>query len=75
MNIGTGEDLTIRELAGLVKDIVGFNGDIFWDTSRPDGTPKKQLDVSRLHRLGWRPALSLREGIEATYRDYRQASG
>jgi len=75
LNIGTGEDLTIRELAGLVKDIVGFNGDIFWDTSRPDGTPKKQLDVSRLHRLGWRPALSLRDGIEATYRDYRQASG
>ena len=75
LNIGTGDDLTIRELADLVKDVVGFNGDVVWDTSRPDGTPKKQLDVSRLQRLGWWPALSLRDGIEATYRDYRQASG
>lgn len=75
LNIGTGEDLTIRQLADLVKDVVGFKGDIFWDTSRPDGTPKKQLDVSRLNRLGWRPTLSLREGLDATYRDYLQASG
>jgi GDP-L-fucose synthase len=73
LNIGTGEDLTIRELADLVKDVVGFNGDVVWDTSRPDGTPKKQLDVSRLHRLGWRPALSLRDGIASTYRVYLQS--
>jgi GDP-L-fucose synthase len=74
LNVGTGEDLTIRASAELVKAVVGYHGDIVWDTSRPDGTPKKQLDVSRLNRLGWRPAISLRAGIEATYRDYRQAS-
>lgn len=73
LNIGTGEDLTIRELAGLVRDIVGYRGDIVWDTSRPDGTSKKQLDVSRLNRLGWRPSLSLRAGIESTYRVYLQS--
>jgi len=73
LNIGTGEDLTIRELAGLVGDIVGYDGDIVWDSSRPDGTFKKQLDVSRLKRLGWRPTLSLREGIESTYRVYLQS--
>jgi len=73
LNIGTGEDLPIRELAELVKDIVGYRGEIVWDTSRPDGTLKKQLDVSRLNRLGWRPTLSLRAGIEATYRVYLQS--
>lgn len=73
LNVGTGKDLTIRELAGLVKDVVGYHGDIVWDTARPDGTPKKQLDVSRLSRLGWRPALSLRDGIASTYRVYLQS--
>jgi len=73
MNIGTGEDLPIRDLADLVKDIVGYRGDIFWDASRPDGTPKKLLDVSRLNQLGWRPTLSLRAGIESTYRVYLQS--
>jgi GDP-L-fucose synthase len=73
LNIGTGEDLQIRELAGLVRDIVGYRGDIVWDASRPDGTPKKLLDVSRLNQLGWRPTLSLRAGIEATYRVYLQS--
>ncbi len=70
LNVGTGEDQTIRELADLVRQVVGYGGDIAWDASRPDGTPRKRLDVSRLKRLGWRPAISLRAGIEATYRDY-----
>ena len=70
LNVGTGQDQTIRELAELVKDVVGFQGEIVWDTSRPDGTPRKLLDVSRLKRLGWRPAISLGDGIAATYRAY-----
>jgi len=70
LNVGTGEDQTIRELADLVRGVVGFDGDIIWDASRPDGTPRKLLDVARLRRLGWRPAISLRAGIEATYRAY-----
>ena len=74
LNVGTGEDQTIRELADLVRSVVGFDGDIHWDATRPDGTPRKLLDVSRLRRLGWRPAIPLRKGIEATYRAYLQAS-
>ena len=73
LNVGTGEDLRIRELADLVKTVVGFDGDIVWDTSRPDGTPKKQLDVSRLKRLGWQPAIALRQGIASTYRAYLES--
>jgi len=73
LNVGTGKDQTIRELAEMVRDIVGFSGAIIWDASRPDGTPKKQLDVSRLTRLGWRPAISLREGIASTYRAYLES--
>ncbi|NIA08995.1 MAG: GDP-L-fucose synthase, partial [Nitrospiraceae bacterium] len=57
------------ELAGLVKEIVGFKGKIAWDTTRPDGTPRKLLDVSRLHRLGFKERIGLREGIEQVYRD------
>lgn len=67
VNIGTGKDLTIRDLAMLVKQIVGFNGALVWDRDRPDGTPRKLLDVSRLHALGWRTGGSLCQGIMATY--------
>jgi len=69
INIGTGRELTIRELAGLVKEIVGFKGKIIWDTTKPDGTPRKLLDVSRLHQLGFKESVGLREGIEQVYRD------
>jgi GDP-L-fucose synthase len=68
VNIGVGEDISIRELAELVKDITGYQGGIVNDTSKPDGTPRKLLDVSRLHALGWEAKIPLREGIEATYR-------
>jgi GDP-L-fucose synthase len=68
LNVGTGEDLSIRELAELICDVVGFDGDLTFDTSMPDGTPRKLLDVTRLRSLGWRPTIELRDGIESTYR-------
>jgi len=70
LNIGTGQDLTIRELAEMVKEIVGFHGEIKWNSSKPDGTFKKQLDVSRLNALGWKYRIGLREGIADVYRQY-----
>jgi GDP-L-fucose synthase len=70
VNIGTGKDLTIGELGELIKDVVGFEGKIVHDTTKPDGTPQKLLDVSRLHKLGWKHKVELREGIEKTYQWY-----
>jgi GDP-L-fucose synthase len=67
VNVGWGSDVTIRELAGLVSDIVGFRGELRFDASKPDGTPRKQLDVSRLNGLGWRPGIPLRDGVASTY--------
>ena len=66
VNIGTGEDISIRELAALVAEVVGFDGRVEWDTSKPDGTPRKLLDVSRLKGLGWAPRIGLRDGVAAT---------
>jgi GDP-L-fucose synthase len=74
INIGTGEDLSISELAHIIKNIIGFNGDIVYDTSKPDGTPRKLLDVSRLHKLGWKHKTSLEEGIRKTYEWYLLSS-
>ncbi len=73
INIGTGIDLTIKELAELVKGITGFTGVIEWDTNKPDGTYKKQLDVSLLSSLNWQPKIGLRDGVEAVYKQYRTA--
>lgn len=70
INIGTGEDLTIKELTSLVARTVGYEGEIRWDTDKPDGTPRKLMDVSRLYSLGWRPKTSLPKGIELAYRDF-----
>ncbi len=70
VNIGCGEDLTIRELAELIADIVGFRGQLVFDTTKPDGTPRKLLDISRIRALGWRPAISLRQGLQALYLQY-----
>lgn len=67
INVGVGEDVTIRELAELIRDIVGYAGDIEWDTSKPDGTPRKLLDVTRINDLGWKAEIGLREGITSTY--------
>jgi GDP-L-fucose synthase len=67
INVGTGKDLTIRELAELVRDVVHPTADLVFDTSKPDGMPRKVLDVSKLNALGWKPSIALREGIESTY--------
>ena len=67
LNIGTGEDLTIKELAELIKNIVGYSGKINWDTSRPDGTPRKLMNVSKVHALGWMHEIKLEDGIKKTY--------
>jgi GDP-L-fucose synthase len=67
LNVGCGEDLTIRDLAGLVQRIVGYEGPVEWDASRPDGTPRKLMDVSRLRGLGWTPTVGLEEGIGRAY--------
>jgi GDP-L-fucose synthase len=70
LNIGTGEDVTIREAAELIRDIVGYTGRIEWDASMPDGTPRKLLDVSKIKALGWEPRISLADGLRDTYRWY-----
>ena len=67
INVGTGEDVSIKELAELIRDTVGYTGELVWDTDKPDGTPRKLLDVSKLHSLGWKHAISLPEGIKTTY--------
>jgi len=74
INIGTGTDVTISELAELVKKTVGFTGKIEWDASKPDGTPRKLLDTSRITKLGWSPQYSLATGIQETYDWYKKNS-
>ena len=71
LNVGTGVDLTIRELAEAVAAASGFTGEILWDASKPDGTPKKQLDVSRLAELGWRARIPLADGLRSTVIQFR----
>lgn len=70
VNIGAGEDITIKELAEIIKSVVGYEGEIVWDTSKPDGTPRKLLDVSKLKALGWKPKIGLDVGIKSTYEWY-----
>jgi Nucleoside-diphosphate-sugar epimerases len=70
INIGTGRDLTISDLATLIKNIVGFKGRLNWDSSKPDGTYRKLLDVSKINKLGWKEKISLEEGIKMIYNKY-----
>lgn len=72
VNIGTGGDISIRDLADIIKSTVGFEGEIEWDNSKPTGTPRKLLDVSRLSRLGWHADIELHQGISATYKWYKE---
>ena len=67
INVGVGEDIAIKDLAGLVQQVVGFEGEISWDSGKPDGTPRKLLEVSRMTALGWKPEIDLKEGIRDTY--------
>lgn len=71
INVGTGNDLTIRRLAELVAGIVGYDGEVVWDADKPDGTPRKRLDIGRIERMGWQPRISIEDGIRETYRCYR----
>lgn len=75
INVGAGANITIRDLASLVGDAVGFDGEIEWDTSRPDGTPQRLLDTSRMSALGWTPKIDLRVGIQLVYRDFLERFG
>ena len=73
VNVGSGSDVTIASLARMVAQTVGFEGQILWDASKPDGTPRKWLDVSRLGKLGWTSTISLEEGLRTTYEDFLAA--
>jgi GDP-L-fucose synthase len=72
INIGSGKDVSIKELAFMVKSIVGFEGDIIWDDAKPDGTPRKLMDVSRLNNLGWHYKTELQDGIQLAYQDFKK---
>ena len=73
INVGTGKDITIKELAITIADVVGFKGEIEWDISKPNGTPRKVLNVDKIKSLGWKPKVGLREGIEKTYELYKES--
>jgi GDP-L-fucose synthase len=66
-NVGTGFDLTIKELAQMIQEIVGHQGEIIWDDTKPDGTPRKLMDISKMHALGWKHQVNLEQGIKKTY--------
>jgi GDP-L-fucose synthase len=70
INIGCQEDITIRELALLVREITGYRGEVAWDSTKPDGTPRKLLDISKISAMGWKPKIPLKEGIRNTYQNY-----
>jgi GDP-L-fucose synthase len=74
VNLGVGEDIAIKDLAELIKEVVGFEGDIQWDSSKPDGTPRKLLDISRITSLGWKSQVSLADGIRSTYQWFLENS-
>jgi GDP-L-fucose synthase len=75
VNVGTGRDSTIREIAELVAEVVGYEGNVHWDASKPDGTPQKLLDVSKLAGAGWTAKIGMREGLESTVAWYREHVG
>ena len=72
VNVGTGEDLSILELAQLIQKIVGYEGELRFDSSKPDGTPRKLMDVNKLHSMGWKARIGLEEGIRAVYEEYKK---
>ena len=72
INVGTGEDCTIKEMAETIKKVVGFKGKLKFDTRKPDGAPRKLMDVSRINSMGWKATISLEEGLASTYRWYKE---
>jgi GDP-L-fucose synthase len=72
VNVGTGEDITIRQLAETISEVVGYNGHIMWDTSKPNGTMRKVMDVSRINSLGWKASTELHKGIEKAYHWFKE---
>lgn len=73
INVGTGKELTIKDLSSLIVDTIGFSGSVVWDESKPDGTPRKLIDVSKLHRLGWQHQVEIEEGVERLYEWYQES--
>jgi GDP-L-fucose synthase len=74
INVGSSEEISIRELVQAVKEVSGFEGEVIWDSTKPDGTPRKLMDNSRLAALGWKPAISLLDGLREVYNAYEQES-
>ena len=72
LNVGSGEEISIKELAKKISSVVGFSGDILWDQSKPDGTPRKLLDITRIRKLGWVSKINLEDGLKATYDDFKK---
>jgi len=72
INVGTGKDISIKELAMTIADVISYKGDIEWDTSKPNGTPRKVLNVDKIKSLGWEPKIELKEGIQKTYQLYKE---
>ena len=75
LNVGTGVDISIKELANLIAKATGFNGEIIWDNSKPDGTPKKLLNINKIKSLGWTPSINLEDGIKLTVAEYLKIKG
>jgi GDP-L-fucose synthase len=75
LNVGTGEDVTVRELAETIQDVIGYQGQISWDSTKPDGTPRKLMDISKLKSLGWMPKIALKEGLDRTYQWFVEHQG
>ena len=75
INVGTQSEISIKDLALLISDIVGYKGEIVWDATKPDGTPRKLMDSSRLFALGWKPRIELPEGIASAYNDFLSTKG
>ena len=72
LNIGTGKDISIEDLANKIANLVGFHGKIIWDRTKPDGTPKKQLDINKISKLGWYPSIGLDKGLKITIEDFHE---
>ncbi len=75
INVGSGREVTIKELAETVKKVIGFEGELEWDSTKPDGTPRKLMDSSRINALGWKPKVSLKDGISRAYQDFLTRMG